>query len=120
MPENDLDAYCAANQQRHVDELIEFLRIPSISADPAYAGDVRRNAEHLAEAARTAGFRRAEIVETAGHPAIYAERIVDPKLRTALFYGHHDMQPVDPLDEWRTSLFEPEVRDGNLCGRGAV
>ena len=120
MPENDLDAYCAANQQRHVGELIEFLRIPSISADPAHAADVRRNAEHLAEAARKAGFARAEIIETAGHPAVYAERMVDPTLPTALIYGHHDVQPVDPLDEWRTSPFEPEVRDGNLYGRGAV
>jgi acetylornithine deacetylase/succinyl-diaminopimelate desuccinylase-like protein len=120
MPENDLDAYCAANQQRHVDELVEFLRIPSISADPAHAADVRRNAEYLVQAARTAGFQRAEIIETAGHPAVYAERLVDPRLPTALIYGHHDVQPVDPLDEWRTAPFEPEVRDGNLYGRGAV
>jgi acetylornithine deacetylase/succinyl-diaminopimelate desuccinylase-like protein len=120
MPENDLDAYCAANQQRHVDELIEFLRIPSISADPDHAADVRRNAEYLAAAARTAGFHHAELVETAGHPAVYAERIVDPKLPTALIYGHHDVQPVDPLEEWRTSPFDPEVRDGNLYARGAV
>src|ERR1035438_4760191 len=120
MPENDLDAYCAANQQRHVDELIESLRTPSISADPAHAADVRRNAEYLANAARTAGFQHAEIIETAGHPAVYAERVVDPKLPTALIYGHHDVQPVDPLAEWHTSPFEPEVRDGNLYGRGAV
>jgi acetylornithine deacetylase/succinyl-diaminopimelate desuccinylase-like protein len=120
MPENDLGAYCAANQQRHVDELIEFLRIPSISADPEHAADVRRNAEYLAAAARTAGFHHAELIETAGHPAVYAERIVDPKLPTALIYGHHDVQPVDPLEEWRTSPFDPEVRDGNLYARGAV
>src|SRR5580692_12649677 len=120
MPENDLDAYCAAHQQRHVDELIEFLRIPSISADPEHAADVRRNAEYLAAAARAAGFHHAEIIETAGHPAVYAERLVDPSLRTALIYGHHDVQPVDPLDEWRSAPFEPEVRDGNLYGRGAV
>src|ERR1700733_15232063 len=120
MPENDLDTYCAANEQRHVDELIEFLRIPSISADPQHAADVRRNAEYLAEAARKAGFHHAEIIETAGHPAVYAERLVDPKLPTALIYGHHDVQPVDPINEWRTSPFEPEVRDGNLYGRGAV
>src|SRR5580698_525158 len=97
MPENDLDAYCAAHQQRHVDELIEFLRIPSISADPGHAADVRRNAEYLAEASRAAGFRRA-----------------------ALIYGHHDVQPVDPLDEWHSSPFDPEVRNGNLYARGAV
>ena len=120
MPESDLDSYCAANQQRHVDELIEFLRIPSISADPVHAGDVRRNAEFLAEASRTAGFQRAELIETDGHPAVYAERMVDPSLPTVLIYGHHDVQPVDPLDEWRSAPFEPEVRDGHLYGRGAV
>src|SRR6202162_231617 len=120
MPENDLDTYCAANQQRHVEELIEFLRIPSISADPAHAPDVPRNPEHLAEAARQAGFARAEIIETAGHPAVYAERLVDPTLPTALIYGHHDVPPGGPLDQWRTSPFEPEIRDGNLYGRGAV
>jgi len=120
MPENDLDAYCAAHEQRHVDELIDFLRIPSISADPAHAADVRRNAEYLAAAALTAGFQHAELIETAGHPAVYAERMVDPGLPTALVYGHHDVQPVDPLAEWHTSPFEPEVRNGNLYGRGAV
>jgi acetylornithine deacetylase/succinyl-diaminopimelate desuccinylase-like protein len=120
MSHADLDSYCAANQQRHVDELIEALRIPSISADPAHAADVRRNAEHFAAEARKVGFQRAEIIETAGHPAVYAERLVDPSLPTALIYGHHDVQPVDPLDEWRSSPFEPEVRDGNLYGRGAV
>ncbi|HEY6781726.1 MAG TPA: dipeptidase [Candidatus Dormibacteraeota bacterium] len=120
MPENDLDTYCAAHQQRHVDELIEFLRIPSISADPDHAADVRRNAEYLADASRTVGFHHAELVETNGHPAVYAERMVDPNLPTALIYGHHDVQPVDPLDEWRSPPFEPEVRNGNLYARGAV
>jgi acetylornithine deacetylase/succinyl-diaminopimelate desuccinylase-like protein len=120
MPENDLDTYCAAHEQRHVDELIEFLRIPSISADPDHAADVRRNAEYLAEACRTAGFHSAELIETKGHPAVYAERTIDPNLPTALIYGHHDVQPVDPLDEWHSSPFEPEVRNGNLYARGAV
>ncbi len=120
MPENDLDTYCAAHRQRHVDELIEFLRIPSISADPEHAADVRRNAEYLADASRAAGFHHAELIETKGHPAVYAERIVGPNLPTALIYGHHDVQPVDPLDEWRSSPFEPEVRNGNLYARGAV
>jgi acetylornithine deacetylase/succinyl-diaminopimelate desuccinylase-like protein len=120
VPDPDLDAYCAAHQQRHVDELIEALRIPSISADPERAADVRRNAEHLAAAAFRAGFQRAEIIETAGHPAVYAERLVDPSLPTALIYGHHDVQPVDPLEQWRSAPFEPEVRDGHLYARGAA
>jgi acetylornithine deacetylase/succinyl-diaminopimelate desuccinylase-like protein len=117
---DDLDAYCAAHQERFIAELIEALRIPSISADPAYDAEVRRNAEHFRQAALNAGFLRAELVETAGHPAVYAERIVDPALPTALIYGHHDVQPADPLDEWLSPPFEAEVRDGNLHGRGAV
>src|SRR5579884_3021492 len=120
MPEPDLDAYCGSNQERFVAELVDFLRIPSISADPEHAADVRRNAEYLREAALRAGFTQAELVETSGHPAVYAERMVDPALPTALVYGHHDVQPVDPLDEWLSPPFEPQVRDGNLHARGAV
>ncbi|HSP65245.1 MAG TPA: dipeptidase [Candidatus Deferrimicrobium sp.] len=117
---HDLDDYCTANQPRFVDELIEFLRIPSISAQPEHAADVRRNAEHLARAASDAGFTTVEVVETEGHPAVYAERLVDPTLPTVLVYGHHDVQPVDPLDEWVSPPFEPQVRDGRLHARGAV
>ena len=120
MPASDLDQYCADNQQRFVGELIDALRIPSISADPSYAADVRRNAEYFREAALAAGFTSATLIETAGHPAVYAERMVDPSLPTALIYGHHDVQPVDPLDEWVSPPFEAQVRDGNLYGRGAV
>ncbi|MFN2582255.1 MAG: M20/M25/M40 family metallo-hydrolase, partial [Candidatus Dormibacteria bacterium] len=120
MATDDLDAYVAANQDRFAQELIDFLRIPSISADPAYAGEVRRNAEYLRDAALGAGFTRAELVETRGHPSVYAERIVDRSLPTALIYGHHDVQPVDPLDEWLSPPFEPQVREGKLYARGAV
>src|ERR1700716_2663552 len=110
----DLDDFFAANQLRFVDELIEALRIPSISADPAHAADVRRNAEFFRDAARAAGFTTAELIETAGQPAVYAERMVDPSLPTALIYGHHDVQPVDPLEEWGSPPFQPQVRDGAL------
>ena len=116
----DLDAYCADNQERFVAELVEFLRIPSISAQPEFAPDVRRNAEHLAAALREAGVPTVEVVETSGHPAVYGERITDPSLPTVLVYGHHDVQPVDPLDEWASPPFEPQVRDGRLYARGAV
>ena len=117
---HDLDDYCAVNQPRFVDELIEFLRIPSISADPAHAGEVRRNAEYLADRAREVGLTSVELIETDGHPAVYAERLVDDALPTVLVYGHHDVQPVDPLDEWVSPPFEPQVRDGRLYARGAV
>ena len=117
---HDLDDYCAANQPRFVAELIELLRIPSISAQPDHVTDVRRNAEHLASAARAAGFTTVEVVETSGHPAVFAQRVVDPSLPTVLVYGHHDVQPVDPLDEWVSPPFEPQVREGRLYARGAV
>ena len=118
--ETDLDAYCREHQPRFVDELIDACRIPSISVDPAHTLDVIRSAEYLAQAARDAGFTHAELLPTAGHPAVYAERIVDPALPTALIYGHHDVQPVDPLGEWVSPPFEPEVRGGALYARGAV
>ncbi|HET9050428.1 MAG TPA: dipeptidase [Candidatus Dormibacteraeota bacterium] len=118
--DTDLDAYCRAHQPRFVEELVAALRIPSISADPDHAADVARSAEHVRAAALAAGFERAEIVATPGHPAVYAERIVDPSLPTALVYGHHDVQPVDPLDEWLSPPFEPQVRDGALVARGAA
>jgi acetylornithine deacetylase/succinyl-diaminopimelate desuccinylase-like protein len=120
MSDTDLDAYCRTHQPRFVDELSTACRIPSISADPAHGGDVRRSAEHFAAAALDAGFRRAELLETGGHPAMYAERLVDRSLPTALVYGHHDVQPVDPLEQWVSPPFEPEVRDGLLYARGAV
>jgi acetylornithine deacetylase/succinyl-diaminopimelate desuccinylase-like protein len=116
----DLDAYCRDNAGRFLDELIEVLRIPSISAQPDHAADVRRSAEHIAAAALKVGFTHAEVLDTEGHPAVYAERIVDPSLPTVLIYGHHDVQPVDPLDEWTSPPFEPEVRSGRLHARGAV
>jgi acetylornithine deacetylase/succinyl-diaminopimelate desuccinylase-like protein len=116
----DLEAYCAENRQRFLDELIEALRIPSISANPGHAADVRRNAEYFAQLARNAGFDHVELLETGGHPAVYAERIVDAKRPTVLVYGHHDVQPTDPLEEWQSPPFEPEVREGNLYARGAV
>ena len=120
MAANDLDAYCSSNHDRFVTELIDFLRIPSISADPAHARDTRRNAEHFLAAALDAGFTRAEMIETAGNPSVYAERMVDPSLPTALIYGHHDVQPVDPLDQWITPPFEPDLRGGDLFARGAA
>ena len=120
MDRDELDSYCVTNHDRFVAELIEVLRIPSISANPGHAADVRRNAEHYRQAALDAGFELAELVETRGLPSVYAERMVDPSLPTALIYGHHDVQPADPLTEWLSPPFEPEVRDGNLFARGAA
>ena len=120
MNAQDLDAYCDAHQPRFVDELVEFCRIPSISADPAFAGDVRRSAERLAQAARDAGFTTAELIETPGHPTVYAERLVDPELPTVLIYAHHDIQPAVPLEEWTSPPFDPRIVGGELRCRGAA
>jgi acetylornithine deacetylase/succinyl-diaminopimelate desuccinylase-like protein len=115
----DLDGYCGTHRQRFLDELVDFCRIPSVSADPAHAADVRRSAEHLAAAARDAGFPTVQLIETAGHPAVYAERIAGPALPTALIYGHHDVQPADPLERWTSPPFDPRIENGQLRCRGA-
>jgi acetylornithine deacetylase/succinyl-diaminopimelate desuccinylase-like protein len=99
--------------------LRDFLRIPSVSTDPARRSDVRRAAEFLAGALRSAGLPTVEVHETAGHPVVYAEdlRAEGPAL---LLYGHYDVQPAEPLELWETGAFEPAVRDGELYARGAA
>ncbi len=111
--------YAAHHIDRFVDELIDLLRIPSISTDPAYAGEVRRCAVAVADHLRLAGFEIVEVMDTGGHPIVYAERIEDPALPTVLVYGHYDVQPPDPLDLWTSPPFEPTIRDGRLFARGS-
>jgi acetylornithine deacetylase/succinyl-diaminopimelate desuccinylase-like protein len=102
-------------------DLDAWLRIPSIGADPAHHGDVRRSAEWLAEAFRRTGFPTVEIWETPGLPAVYAEwPSEEPDAPTVVVYGHHDVQPVDPLELWQTPPFEPTIRGDKLFARGAV
>jgi acetylornithine deacetylase/succinyl-diaminopimelate desuccinylase-like protein len=113
-------AFIDANRERFVDELIAWVRVPSISSDPAHAADVRRNADHLASEVRGLGATRVDVWPTAGHPAVFAEWVQAPGKPTLLVYGHHDVQPVDPLGEWISPPFEPAVRDGRLWGRGVV
>jgi acetylornithine deacetylase/succinyl-diaminopimelate desuccinylase-like protein len=106
---------------RIVGDLLEWLRVPSISALPEHAGDVRRSAEHAADLLARAGMEHVEVVETGGAPAVYADHLhAGPAAPTALVYGHHDVQPVDPLDEWLSPPFDPQVVDGECRGRGAV
>ncbi|HEX6678684.1 MAG TPA: dipeptidase [Actinomycetes bacterium] len=115
----DIDAFVAAEADALVAELTEWCRIPSISSDPAHAGDVRRSAEHLAGLMEAAGLH-AEVLEVGGSaPAVYGEWLgAGPDAPTITVYGHHDVQPVDPLGEWLTPPFEPTVRDGCLHARG--
>ncbi|WP_172299726.1 dipeptidase [Pseudoruegeria sp. HB172150] len=96
-----------------------FCRIPSVSADPAYADGIAAGASFAADRLREAGFPFVEVIETGGHPAVLAEWVHDDTLPTILVYGHYDVQPPDPLDKWRSAPFEPEVRDDRLYARGA-
>ena len=111
--------YIEANKERFINELFDLLRIPSISAEAARKPDMQRCAEWLAAALAEAGADRAEVMPTEGNPVVYAEKIVDPKAKTVLVYGHYDVMPVDPREEWRTEPFEPTIENGRIRGRGA-
>lgn len=110
--------YIDEHRERFVEELFSLLRIPSISADSAHRGDMVRCAEHLRDALLSAGADRAEVMPTDGNPIVYGEKIVDSAAPTVLVYGHYDVMPVDPLDEWKTDPFEPVLRDGRIWGAG--
>jgi acetylornithine deacetylase/succinyl-diaminopimelate desuccinylase-like protein len=114
-----IDQYLVENQARFEAELCELLRIPSVSADSRHRADVRRAAGWMAAQFERLGFR-CELIETAGHPLVLAESPAVPDAPTALIYGHYDVQPPDPLEEWLSPPFEPTVRDGNLYARGAT
>jgi acetylornithine deacetylase/succinyl-diaminopimelate desuccinylase-like protein len=107
------------HRDRYVDELKGYLAIPSISALPQHAADVRRCAEWTADELRRIGMQDVRVEETPGHPIVYAEWLGAEGAPTILFYGHYDVQPVDPLNEWTSPPFEPTVRDGELFARGA-
>ena len=112
--------YLTAHRERHLAELRELLSIPSISTDPERATDVRRAAEWVDRRLRAAGCTRVETFPTERHPIVYGEWMGAPGRPTILIYGHYDVQPVDPLHEWRTPPFEPTVREGRVYARGAA
>ena len=111
--------YIEQHNDRFISELFDLLRIPSISAETEHKPDMARCAEWLAAALVKAGADRADVMPTAGNPVVYAEKIIDPKAKTVLVYGHYDVMPVDPRAEWNTDPFEPVVRDGRIWCRGA-
>jgi acetylornithine deacetylase/succinyl-diaminopimelate desuccinylase-like protein len=111
--------YADSRRNEFLAELKDFLRIPSISTLPEHTDDIRRAAEWLADQLRLIGMQHVEICPTAGHPIVYADWLGAAGAPTVLIYGHYDVQPVDPIDEWQTAPFEPEVRNGNLYARGA-
>lgn len=111
--------YIENNKERFLSELFELLRIPSVSAQSEHKPDMKTCAEWLAAALVKAGADHAEVMPTEGNPVVFAERIIDPNAKTVMVYGHYDVMPVDPVDEWNTSPFEPEIRDGRIWCRGA-
>ncbi len=117
---NEAVAFAERNKGKALEELKAFLRIPSISTLPDHANDVRRAAEFLAAELRRIGMDNVRLIETAGHPLVYADSLHAAGKPTILCYGHYDVQPPDPLDEWLSPPFEPEERNGNLYARGAV
>ncbi len=111
--------YLTENKDRFLNELFDLLRIPSVSADSKHAGDVRKAAEYLLEKLKAAGVDKVELCETAGHPIVFGEKIVNPSLPTVLVYGHYDVQPPDPLDLWTSPPFEPVIKDDKIYARGS-
>ncbi len=107
------------NQSRFLDQLFELLKIPSVSADPNYKNDVIKAAKWLAEDLEKIGAENIEIVKTAGHPIVYADKIIDRALPTIIVYGHYDVQPPDPLDLWHSPPFEPIIKNEKIYARGA-
>ncbi len=117
---NTVQSLLESNRQRLLDELFELLRIPSISTLPEHKADVQRAAEFVAARMREAGLENVEVIATERHPLVYADWLHAPGKPTVLCYGHYDVQPVDPLDEWKSPPFEPTVRNGSVYARGAA
>lgn len=111
--------YIQNNQDRFFEELFSLLRIPSVSSKEVHRPDMFRCAERLCELLLEAGADCAQVCPTEGHPVVFGSRIVDPSFKTVLVYGHYDVQPVEPLELWKSNPFEPEIRDGAIYARGA-
>jgi acetylornithine deacetylase/succinyl-diaminopimelate desuccinylase-like protein len=115
-----IESYIAENQDRFLEELKDFIRIPSISALPEHREDMDRCALYCADQMKAIGLDRAEVLPTGGPPAVYGEWLGAPGRPTVLVYGHYDVQPVDPVELWTTPPFDPQVRDGELYARGSA
>ena len=115
----DWKSLLASRQDAHLRELVELLRIPSVSTDPARAGDVRAAAEVVSRRLRTAGVPIVDLIQTPLHPVVIGEWVIDDARPTVLIYGHYDVQPEEPVDLWETPAFEPAIREGKLYARGS-
>lgn len=115
-----INDYIEKNKDRFLEELFDLLRIPSVSADPAFAGDVQKTADFVADSLSKAGADNVEVCATAGYPIVYGEKIVDPNLPTVLVYGHYDVQPADPIELWDSPAFEPVIKTTEIHPEGAI
>src|SRR6202167_1887770 len=109
----ELTGYIDSKRDDHLNELKEFLRIPSVSTKSEHKPDIERAAHWVAEKLRAAGIQKVEIVPTKMHPLVYGESLEAPGKPTILFYGHYDVQPPEPLDLWTSAAFEPTIRGGD-------
>jgi len=117
---NTIKTYVKENKDRFIDELIELLKIPSISADSAYKNDIVKTANAIKSALNTAGCKMVELCETPGNPIVYGEHMIDKDLPTVLVYGHYDVQPADPIELWESAPFEPVIQSTKLHPDGAI
>ncbi len=117
--ENALN-FIQENKDKFLNELIELLKIPSVSADPAYANDVKKTAEFLEAEFNRIGLDAVEVIPTKGHPIVYAEKIIDTNLPTVLVYGHYDVQPADPIELWTSPPYEPVIKKTDIHPEGAI
>ena len=115
-----IKTYLNEQRDQHIEELMQFLRIPSISAVAEHQPDMIRCAEWTAQSLKQAGLDNIEIMPTGGHPVVYADWLHAPGKPTVLVYGHYDVQPAEPLELWNTPPFEPVIQDGKLFGRGST
>jgi len=112
--------YIEEHKDRFINELVELLKIPSISADSAYKKDTMAAAEAVKKTLELAGADNTELCPTKGYPVVYGEKMIDPSLPTILVYGHYDVQPADPIELWDSPPFEPVIKDGKIYARGAA
>ncbi|MDQ6610323.1 MAG: dipeptidase, partial [Bacteroidota bacterium] len=112
--------YQKQNEERFLDEMLELLRIPSVSAKSEHKEDMRKCAELVQKRLLDSGCDKAEVMETAGHPVVYGEKIIDPSKPTVLVYGHYDEQPAEPLELWHSGPFEPVIKEGKVFARGSA
>lgn len=117
---SNIKEYINNNKDRFINELVELLKIPSVSADAAYDGDVAKTAEAVKQQMIAAGAENVAVFETKGHPIVYGDKIIDSNLPTVLVYGHYDVQPADPIELWTSPPFEPVIKNTDIHPEGAI